>query len=405
MVSHGRVELLAHPLSQKYLQMKWNSYGKYFHLANVLFYSIFLFFVTCFSYEIMRHEEQPNMNSTVNLTHDVSTTSSFGTKNCGFFAGVRQPQQVQHFECQDNPSDVHECCGHHQLHNHQHHTGDDPDVPTKVYVFHGPHQSGHVDTLLGCDCHGPAHLLGYHVRTPVFLRVSYRVPQLVQSSPPSATLRPSRDLRGDVPRDITDTHQSTHGLLNPDHRVRTGLLHPTVKGEYSASLIVQYRVVFQGDHLSFKTIPMSLVRTFSMMLGEIDFLGTYVKPYYLTTEEERMFLPFPIPAFFILGLFMVLMPILLMNLLIGLAVGDIESVRRNAQLKRLAMQVVPEDSSVLPTGTSRVLIFAGGAAHRARTKTTEDAFGARRQGRTDRVPERYQVQTGLLRLHLTQMVR
>jgi transient receptor potential cation channel subfamily A member 1 len=40
------------------------------------------------------------------------------------------------------------------------------------------------------------------------------------------------------------------------------------------------------------------------------------------------------------GLFMIFMPILLMNLLIGLAVGDIESVRRNAQLKRLAMQVV-----------------------------------------------------------------
>ena len=30
-----------------------------------------------------------------------------------------------------------------------------------------------------------------------------------------------------------------------------------------------------------------------------------------------------------------------MNLLIGLAVGDIESVKRNAQLKRLAMQVSP----------------------------------------------------------------
>lgn len=39
-------------------------------------------------------------------------------------------------------------------------------------------------------------------------------------------------------------------------------------------------------------------------------------------------------------LFMILMPILLMNLLIGLAVGDIESVKRNAQLKRLAMQVI-----------------------------------------------------------------
>lgn len=86
---------------------------------------------------------------------------------------------------------------------------------------------------------------------------------------------------------------------------------------------------------------MALIRTFSMMLGEIDFLGTYVRPYYLSSKEENTFLPFPIPAFLILSLFMVLMPILLMNLLIGLAVGDIESVRRNAQLKRLAMQVGP----------------------------------------------------------------
>lgn len=73
-----------------------------------------------------------------------------------------------------------------------------------------------------------------------------------------------------------------------------------------------------------------------MMLGEIDFLGTYVRPYQF--EEETM-LPYPVPTFLLLGVFMVLMPILLMNLLIGLAVGDIESVRRNAQLKRLAMQV------------------------------------------------------------------
>lgn len=89
-----------------------------------------------------------------------------------------------------------------------------------------------------------------------------------------------------------------------------------------------------GNHHSFSTIPMSLIRTFSMMLGELDFVGTYVTPFYSGK------LPFPIPAFIILCLFMVLMPILLMNLLIGLAVGDIESVRRNAQLKRLAMQVV-----------------------------------------------------------------
>ena len=84
---------------------------------------------------------------------------------------------------------------------------------------------------------------------------------------------------------------------------------------------------------------MSLMRTFSMMLGEIDFLGTYVHPLDWDSAQDGPSLPFPLTAYFILGLFMVLMPILLMNLLIGLAVGDIESVRRNAQLKRLAMQV------------------------------------------------------------------
>ncbi|GBP92291.1 Transient receptor potential cation channel subfamily A member 1 [Eumeta japonica] len=94
----------------------------------------------------------------------------------------------------------------------------------------------------------------------------------------------------------------------------------------------------KGNHLSFRTVPMSLMRIFAMMLGELDFVGTYVQPYY-KPESDRS-LPFPAPTFIILGLFMVLMPILLMNLLIGLAVGDIESVRRNAQLKRLAMQVV-----------------------------------------------------------------
>lgn len=98
-----------------------------------------------------------------------------------------------------------------------------------------------------------------------------------------------------------------------------------------------YTVSFQGDHLSFSNIPMSLMRTFAMMLGEIDFIATYVQPYY--KPESDTILPFPMPTFLILALFMVFMPILLMNLLIGLAVGDIESVRRNAQLKRLAMQV------------------------------------------------------------------
>lgn len=49
-----------------------------------------------------------------------------------------------------------------------------------------------------------------------------------------------------------------------------------------------------ANHLSFSSIPMSLLRTFSMMLGEMDFVGTYVQPFY--TNE----LTFPIPTFLLL---------------------------------------------------------------------------------------------------------
>ena len=38
--------------------------------------------------------------------------------------------------------------------------------------------------------------------------------------------------------------------------------------------------------------------------------------------------------------FIVIMPILLMNLLVGLAIGDLMQIQQNARLKRLAMQVV-----------------------------------------------------------------
>jgi transient receptor potential cation channel subfamily A protein 1 len=74
MVAHGRVELLAHPLSQKYLQMKWNSYGKYFHLANLLFYCIFLAFVTIFAAQLMDDNTMNTTEMKDNSTHNGSHT-------------------------------------------------------------------------------------------------------------------------------------------------------------------------------------------------------------------------------------------------------------------------------------------------------------------------------------------
>ncbi|CAG7786848.1 unnamed protein product, partial [Allacma fusca] len=46
MVDHERSSLLSHELSLKYLEMKWNSYGKYFQFAHVISYLIYLSLVT-----------------------------------------------------------------------------------------------------------------------------------------------------------------------------------------------------------------------------------------------------------------------------------------------------------------------------------------------------------------------
>lgn len=80
MVVHGRVELLAHPLSQKYLEMKWHSYGKYFHLVNLLFYCIFLAFVTLFAYLLMEYVDLHNTAKTMMMMKDASKHVVNGTE-------------------------------------------------------------------------------------------------------------------------------------------------------------------------------------------------------------------------------------------------------------------------------------------------------------------------------------
>lgn len=74
MVAHGRVELLAHPLSQKYLQMKWNAYGKYFHVTNLVIYTVFLLFVTLYASQLMNNVE--SINTTVDVKDSTVQNSS-----------------------------------------------------------------------------------------------------------------------------------------------------------------------------------------------------------------------------------------------------------------------------------------------------------------------------------------
>ncbi|XP_028389671.1 transient receptor potential cation channel subfamily A member 1 [Phyllostomus discolor] len=84
---------------------------------------------------------------------------------------------------------------------------------------------------------------------------------------------------------------------------------------------------------AFSSPVLSIVQTFSMMLGDINYRDAFLEPY-LRNE-----LAYPVLSFVQLITFAIFVPIILMNLLIGLAVGDIAEVQKHALLKRIAMQV------------------------------------------------------------------
>ncbi|XP_050537848.1 transient receptor potential cation channel subfamily A member 1 isoform X2 [Daktulosphaira vitifoliae] len=306
MVSHDRVELLAHPLSQKYLQMKWNTYGKYFHLAHLLFFTIFLIFVTLFSSQLMVHKTKILRNNTYEIINDLKASDMTNTS---------------------------------------HTTLKTIAFLIMVYVF--------INSVREA-------IQFYQQRWPYLLDPTNAVAILLYFSA-VAMITPA--LTGYFAEyqiafaSITVFLSWFTLLLNLQRFDQVGIyvvmfleiLQTLIKVLLLFSILIAafglafYILLSRGNHLSFSTVPMSLLRTFAMMLGEIDLLGTYIQPLYSSYEEgsgDVKSIPYPVPVFLMLGVFMVLMPILLMNLLIGLAVGDIESVRRNAQLKRLAMQVI-----------------------------------------------------------------
>uniref|UniRef100_A0A8C5A777 Ion transport domain-containing protein n=1 Tax=Gadus morhua TaxID=8049 RepID=A0A8C5A777_GADMO len=83
----------------------------------------------------------------------------------------------------------------------------------------------------------------------------------------------------------------------------------------------------------FATVPLSVIQIFVMMIGELNYETNFLKP----NLDNK--LPFTFLTYVLFIEFALLMPILLVNLLIGLAVGDIAEVQKNASLKRMAMQI------------------------------------------------------------------
>ncbi|XP_071493970.1 transient receptor potential cation channel subfamily A member 1-like [Diadema antillarum] len=99
----------------------------------------------------------------------------------------------------------------------------------------------------------------------------------------------------------------------------------------------------------FNTLGYSMAKTFVMMIGELDFADIFFAQNYLGTENTletdgeaayfMNFVPYSGLTYVVFTVFLVVMSILMMNMLVGLAVDDIQAIQEKAKLHNLTMQV------------------------------------------------------------------
>ncbi|CAL8070273.1 unnamed protein product [Orchesella dallaii] len=422
MVYHGRVELLSHDLSHKYLQMKWNAYGKYIHFSHLILYLCYLGILTSFASGYLKRDRAGG--GIGNIIHGPNTTPQPGpTPNIvdyltrsrteaplleidlpGIVPNMSRPpstsgNKANHIHSTQQPSTksstsssindswnavgkddneygrladgMDERSGGHTAHDGTNQTYSYREYVKAVIIF----VVALINMMRECTIfYRPK--LKYILDTVNWVYWAMNIACLFMIG---AKFIPGLNTYTDPSASLATFFSWFYLLLFLQRFDVVGIyvvmfleiLHTLLRVLMIFSILIVafglafYILLSDGQHKAFTAIPIALLRTFSMMLGEVDFLNTFVNPHFcgdieneaepgMSYENSNSFicngahickggderkLPHPISSFLMLGIFMVFMPILLMNLLIGLAVGDIESVRRNAQLKRLAMQV------------------------------------------------------------------
>ncbi|RDD43877.1 Transient receptor potential cation channel subfamily A member 1 [Trichoplax sp. H2] len=89
------------------------------------------------------------------------------------------------------------------------------------------------------------------------------------------------------------------------------------------------------QNVSLDSVPLALVRIMVMTVGEFDYRDSFLTD----IADGSIRYPRSIMTLIILVFFIIIMPVMVINLMVGLAVGDIDKVRSEAALKRIILQV------------------------------------------------------------------
>ncbi|KAJ7385762.1 Transient receptor putative cation channel sub A member 1 [Desmophyllum pertusum] len=108
-------------------------------------------------------------------------------------------------------------------------------------------------------------------------------------------------------------------------------------------IVVGFALVFHVlfmEQTGFHTVHHSILRVLAMMIGELDLGATFIDSIGQRSDKnQNPKNPFPGVAFLFIFLCLFLLTVALMNLLVGLAVGDTETMKKFATIKRLALQI------------------------------------------------------------------
>uniref|UniRef100_A0A6Q2WPP2 Ion transport domain-containing protein n=1 Tax=Esox lucius TaxID=8010 RepID=A0A6Q2WPP2_ESOLU len=286
MVRYNRIELLTHPVCKKYLKMKWNAYGIKVHLLNLAMYCLGLLPLTH-----IIHALKPHLNTNVTISASPTSQLSYITTACIFLVLVMNlytigkelvqvaQQGFKYFRVVNNALDW------------------GAAVSSMLFII--PLLMNQKDTW-HWEVGAVAVLLSWINFLLYFQRFERVGIYIVMFSEIAKTL-------------LSITVLFFFLLL-----------------AFSDLFLHFFPQTLLTNSVS---IPLAIIQTFVMMVGELNYQENILKPF------RGEILPFPYLTYGIFVMFTFAVPILLMNLLIGLAVGDTAEVKENAVLKQIGMQI------------------------------------------------------------------
>ncbi|KAM9198587.1 transient receptor potential cation channel subfamily A member 1 [Dugong dugon] len=292
MVQYNRVELLSHPVCKEYLYMKWLAYGFRAHIMNLGSYCLGLIPMTFLVISIkpgMGFNSAGIINETSNHSEMLDTKNSYSIKVCmilvflssifGYCKEVAQIFQQKRSYLWDHSNAV------------------EWVIYTTSIIFVLP-------LFVGI----PAHVQWQCGAIAIFL---YWMNFLL----------------------YLQRFETCGIFIVMLEVIMKTLLRSTVVFIFLLLAFGLSFYVLLNVQDAFSNPLLSIIQIFSMMLGDVNYRDSFLEPF-LRNE-----LSYPILSFIQLITFTMFVPIVLMNLLIGLAVGDIAEVQKHASLKRIAMQV------------------------------------------------------------------